>query len=222
MLVAGAILAGVIAYVIWVSVGIRTSLPIIRDWVLAFGPTGAIFFIAIYALAVVAFVPATPFTLVAVAIYGPWGVPVALVGALIGACASFGITRSKLRDRVEFLCRRRRITLAIDRAVARAGWWTVFLVRLSPILPFSLQNYAFGLTAVGFQPYLWATLVGMVPGTLLKIWVAQLGFAAAREVTFAGLLALAIGIVAAAIVAILVARLARRELADIDAGLEAR
>ena len=53
---------------------------------------------------------------------------------------------------------------AIDRAVTKEGWQVVVLLRLSPIIPFNVQNYALGVTSIPFWHYLGATLIGIIPG----------------------------------------------------------
>ena len=100
---------------------------------------------------------------------------------------------------------------AIDAAIAEEGWKVVGLLRLSPAVPFSAQNWILGATRVDFWPYLAATFVGIMPGTLLYVWITSLGAGGgggAAKWTF-----FAIGIAATLAVTVLVGRKARAKLA---------
>ncbi len=67
---------------------------------------------------------------------------------------------------------------AIDRAVARGGWRIVGLTRLSPLFPFTFLNYAFGLTQISLGEYVLASWIGMMPGTILHVYLGSLAQAA--------------------------------------------
>ncbi len=146
-----------------------------RDAIVGLGISGIILFVTVYAIAVVVFAPATPFTIAAGALYGYWGVPVSLAGAWAGAIASFALARGSLRDRWAFLCSQRQASDALERAVTALGWKAVLLVRLSPVVPFSLQNYLFGMTGVHLRAFALAGLIGMVPATVVKTLLGILG-----------------------------------------------
>jgi len=145
------------------------------------GAFGALLFVGAYAAAVLAFAPASIFTVAAGALYGYWGIPLSLAGALLGATLAFAIARRSLRSRFAFMRSRRSQFLAVDRATTRLGWRAVLLVRLSPLIPFSIQNYLFGMTAVRWRGYVLASLVGMLPATFVKI---GLGMAASGAASF--------------------------------------
>jgi uncharacterized membrane protein YdjX (TVP38/TMEM64 family) len=110
-----------------------------------------------------------------------------------------------------------------DRAIGERGAKLIFLLRLSPLIPFNLSNYFYGLTSVRFWPYLLASWIGMLPGTLLYVYLGAAGKAGLNgaagqasdhsplEYTFFG-----IGLIATVIVTIWVARIARRELSKTD------
>lgn len=138
------------------------------------GASGVVAFIGIYAIAVLGFAPASLFTIVAGAVYGYWGVAISLAGALLGSLAAFALARRSLRTRVALGSRHRRRLLALDRAATRLGWRAVLLVRLSPLIPFSIQNYLFGMTGVGATGYTLASLVDMLPATFVKIGVGMI------------------------------------------------
>ena len=196
-------------------------LPRFAAWVDSLGPLGPLAFVIGYAGAVVAFVPGSLPSLVGGAIFGLGkGVILVFVAATLGACIAFLISRHLVRASIE-----RRITgnphfAAIDRAIGKEGRRIVFLLRLSPVFPFSLLNYALGLSRVRFVDYLVAS-VGMLPGTLLYVYYGHvLGLAAALAGGVAhkrgagDYAVLALGLAATIVVTTLVTRIARRALAE--------
>lgn len=141
------------------------------------------------------------------------------VGATAGACLAFLISRYLARDRLSRKLSNHPRAIALDKAVGANGFAIVFLTRLSPILPFGVLNYAYGLTRVRFVVFLVATWLGMAPGGALYIAIGataksveDLG-ADKRALGPWGVAALAIGLIATLAVTVLLARLARRALA---------
>jgi uncharacterized membrane protein YdjX (TVP38/TMEM64 family) len=195
--------------------------PRFAAWVDSLGPLGPLVFVIGYAGAVVAFVPGSLPSLFGGAIFGlAKGVVLVFVAATLGASLAFLVSRHLVRALIE-----RRIAgnprfAAIDHAIEKAGRRIVFLLRLSPVFPFSLLNYALGLTRVRFLDYLLAS-VGILPGTLLYVYYGHvLGLAAALaggvgHARGAGDYAvLGLGLVATIIVTTLITRIARRALAE--------
>jgi uncharacterized membrane protein YdjX (TVP38/TMEM64 family) len=145
---------------------------------------------------------------------------VVFAGAVLGASAAFGLSRTVLRGAIERKVADDKRFTAINNAVAQEGRRIVFLLRLSPAFPFNLMNYALGLTRVRYVDYLVAS-VGMLPGTLLYVYtgkiagdVAALAGGAAPPRGTGYYLVLAVGLVATVAVTVLVTRLARRALAE--------
>jgi uncharacterized membrane protein YdjX (TVP38/TMEM64 family) len=188
-------------------------------WVDGLGAWGPAVFIAGYALAVAAFVPGSLLTLAGGAIFGvAAGTAYVFCAALLGSSLGFLIARYVARSAVERRLAGNEKFAAIDRAVGRQGRWIVFLLRLSPVFPFSLLNYALGLTSVKFTDYL-AASIGMLPGTLLYVYsgkavgdVASLAGGVAHERGASDFALLAVGLAATAGVTVLVTRIARRAL----------
>ncbi|MEM8797944.1 MAG: TVP38/TMEM64 family protein [Pseudomonadota bacterium] len=141
----------------------------------SFGPFGVIVFMLLYVGIVISFLPITPFSLAAGAIYGWWGIPIAFASANLGALLSFLIARGAGRNYIQRVIRRRPLAAVIDRCVLRGGWRLVLLIRLSGVLPFAVQNYSFGLTGLKVRPYVTATLIGLIPGTFVKAWIGKSG-----------------------------------------------
>jgi uncharacterized membrane protein YdjX (TVP38/TMEM64 family) len=132
-------------------------------------------FVVGYAVAVVGFVPGSVMTLAAGAIFGlAEGVLYVFLAASIGACAAFVVARYWARGWVEEQMAGNPRFAAIDRAIARQGRKIVFLLRLSPLFPFNLLNYALGVTRVSFTDYAVACF-GMLPGRLLYVYYGYYG-----------------------------------------------
>jgi uncharacterized membrane protein YdjX (TVP38/TMEM64 family) len=191
----------------------------LRSWIVGLGVTGVLIFAAIYIVGTVLLAPGAVLTIAAGFAYGFWGLPIVIVAATIGASLAFLIARFAARDMLRRLLERRRNIAAIDRAVAEEGWKIVALLRLSPLVPFNLQNYMFGLTAISFRHYVAATFAGIIPGTALYIYLGALGSAAGnggpvRWALFGAGLVATIGVV------VLVTRKARAKLRE--AGLADR
>jgi uncharacterized membrane protein YdjX (TVP38/TMEM64 family) len=189
-------------------------------WVVSLGPAGWVLYALVYALCCVAFVPASILTLGAGALYGlGTGTAIVLCGATLGATLSFLLAKSVLRKRVEKMTAGNPKFAALDKAIAREGAKIVFLVRLSPVFPFTYINYAFGLTGVRTAPYVLASFVGMIPGTFAYVYLGAAARAAASGQMDATKKALQIGgAVAALAAAIFVARVASKAIRSAGVG----
>lgn len=217
---------GAAALLVWLGARLGGRLPALVARVDALGAWGPAAFVLGYAVAVVAFVPASLLTLAAGAVFGvARGTVLVAAGATLGASAAFLLARYAARDAVARRLARAPRFAALDRAVGEDGRRLVFLLRLSPVFPFGLLNYALGLTRVRFVDYLVAS-VGMLPGTLLYVYsgkvagdVAALAAGAAPPRGAAHWLVLALGLAATALVTVRVTRLARRALASANTDL---
>src|SRR6476661_1264869 len=200
-------------------------LPAFSAWVNGLGTWGPVVFIAGYAIATVAFVPGSLLTLAAGALFGlARGTALVLVAATLGASLSFLVARYLARGLVERRLAGNERFAAIDRAIGLQGRRIVFLLRLSPLFPFNLLNYALGLTRVRFGDYLVAS-AGMVPGTLLYVYygkvagdVARLAAGGTVRRDAAYYVVLALGLAATVGVTTVVTRVARRALREATAG----
>jgi uncharacterized membrane protein YdjX (TVP38/TMEM64 family) len=192
-----------------------------RHWLLAFGPAGAGLFALIFILATVILAPDWPLSVLAGLVYGLWGIPVVIAAATIAASLAFLAARHLAREQVRRLVERRPAFAAVDRAVAEEGWKIVLLLRLSPLVPFNLQNYVLGVTGIPFAQYVPATLLGIAPATAVYVALGMMGKAATEGGGAGGLLEwvlLGVGLTATAAVALLIARKARTALAETVAG----
>jgi uncharacterized membrane protein YdjX (TVP38/TMEM64 family) len=149
-------------------------LPQFAAWVQSLGVWGPVVFIVGYAVAAVAFLPGSVLTLAAGIVFGlAYGTLYAFLGATLGASLAFLTARYLARSAIEKKLEGKPKFKAIDRAVGREGFKIVAMLRLSPILPFNLLNYALGLTKVPFLSYLLACFA-MLPGTLLYVYYGTL------------------------------------------------
>jgi uncharacterized membrane protein YdjX (TVP38/TMEM64 family) len=199
--------------------GAASGLQALLRWVPTLGPWGPVAFIVGYVLATVAFVPGSVLTLAAGAIFGLGpGTLYVFCAASLGACAAFALSRTVARGAIERRLEGNLRFAAIDRAIAAEGRKIAFLLRLSPVFPFSLLNYALGLTRVRFVDYAFACL-GMLPGTLLYVYLGSLaGDAAGRgtgERTQLEWLFRAAGLVVTLVVTLVITRTARRALREV-------
>lgn len=150
---------------------------LIRDsltWVESLGVLGGVAFMGIYILATIAFLPASLLTLAAGVVFGVvWGSVYVFLGATLGAIAAFLVGRYLLRGWVSQKVATNQKFTAIDAAVAQEGLKIVLLTRLSPVFPFNLLNYAFGVTGVTLKDYALGS-IGMIPGTIMYVYIGSL------------------------------------------------
>ncbi len=139
------------------------------------GPWGPVLVVVAYVLASVFLFPGSILTLGAGFAFGlVVGTVTVSLGSVAGASAAFWVGRTLARSWVEKKVAKSPRFRALDAAVAEQGFKIVLLTRLSPVLPFTVLNYAFGLTRVRFRDYLLASWVGMLPGTILYVYLGSL------------------------------------------------
>jgi len=141
----------------------------------SFGAIGLLFFVIVYILVVLLFLPITPFSMAAGAIFGWWGIPIAYFSAVVGSIIAFSISRGFGKEYAAKICAKRPIVGALERVVVKGGFRLILLIRLSGVLPFAVQNYAFGMTALDRRSYIWASLIGLLPGAIIKVWIGKTG-----------------------------------------------
>jgi len=138
------------------------------------GAIGAIVFILLYIVATVAFLPGSILTLGGGFVFDVvFGSIYVFVGATIGAICAFLIGRYLARGWVANKIQGNQKFAAIDRAVGKEGLKIVLLTRLSPIFPFNLLNYAYGITGVSLKDYALGS-IGMIPGTVMYVYIGSL------------------------------------------------
>ncbi|MDE0167109.1 MAG: TVP38/TMEM64 family protein [Bryobacterales bacterium] len=140
------------------------------------GAWAPLIFGVVYAIAATLLIPASALTLAGGAIFGlTVGTLTVWLSATTAAAMSFLIARYVARFKVEVIASRNPKFSAIDSAIGEGGWKIVALLRLSPAVPFNLQNYLYGLTAIRFWPCVGASAVFMLPGTFMYVYLGHLG-----------------------------------------------
>lgn len=189
------------------------------NWISGLGYLGPIVFILIYILATVLFIPGSILTLGAGAVFGVLSGSVFVsIASTIGAVLAFLIGRYIARGWVSKKIEGNQKFKAIDEAVAREGWKIVGLTRLSPIFPFNLLNYAFGVTKVSLRDYFLASWIGMMPGTVMYVYIGSLASdlaslgAGGRTKSPAEWTLYIVGLLATVIVTVYVTRIAKKAL----------
>jgi uncharacterized membrane protein YdjX (TVP38/TMEM64 family) len=203
------------------SWNLQESLKNALEWIDQLESVGAIAFIGIYIVATVALLPGSILTLGAGVVFGViQGSFYVFIGAVLGATLAFLVGRYLARGWVSRKIAGNEKFNAIDRAVGKEGLKIVFLTRLSPIFPFNLLNYAFGITGVTLKDYVIGSF-GMIPGTIMYVYIgslagniATLGAADQPSNPTVQWAIRIIGFIATAAVTIYVTRIARKALAE--------
>ena len=217
ILAAGLIALFVAAYI---YLPVSEWLTAFQSWVQGFGMLGWVIFIIVYALTAFLLIPGSILTIGAGVAYGLWAFPLVIIGAVLGSAISFLAARYVFHDRVQEKISQYPRFKAVNEAIRDEGWKVVLLLRLSPALPFSLQNWFLGLMPVGFWPSQIATLFGIMPGTLLYVWIASLGGEAAAggagdaDTSLLRYTVLGVGLLATLIVTIIITKKAQQKLKE--------
>jgi uncharacterized membrane protein YdjX (TVP38/TMEM64 family) len=182
---------------------------------------GMVAFVVVYVAAALLLVPGAALTLAAGLLYGPLlGTAIVSPASVIAATLAFIIGRTAGRGWIAGRIARYPKFNALDAAIGRSGLRLVALVRLSPAVPFSLLNYALGLTTIRLRDYVLGSFVGMLPGTFLYVYLGSLGSTigtVAQPSNGGSTLQRAVywlGLVASIAAVFLITRIARRALAQ--------
>ncbi len=201
------------------AIGYRQQLnaAALENWVRGAGAAGPIIFMIIYAVAAVFFLPGSVLTLVGGALFGPvWGTFYNLTGATLGATLAFLVARYLVSDWVEQKAGGK--FKKIKQGVEEEGWRFVALVRLVPLFPFNLLNYALGLTRIKLLHYIIASYIFMLPASIAYTYLGYAGreaVAGGEGLIQKGLLALAL-LALVAFLPRLITKMRQRPMFEID------
>lgn len=193
----------------------RPVLNATQGWIDSLGIWGPLVLGLVYIVAALLLVPGSLLTLAAGAAYGlVLGTVIASIASTTAAALAFLIARYIARDKVRRHVEQSRKLAAVDEAIGEGGWKIVALLRLSPAVPFNVQNYLYGVTAIRFWPCVLASWLGMLPGTFVAVYLGSLGKTAAAggETSTAEWIARGIGLLATIAVTFYIARLARHAI----------
>ena len=197
---------------------IQTHMKTVLTWIEAQGILGAVVFVGVYIIATVFFVPGSILTLGAGFVFGLLrGTVYVSIASTLGAGAAFLVGRYLARDWVSGKVEGNEKFKSIDDAVGREGWKIVGLTRLSPIFPYNLLNYAYGLTKVSFKGYFFTSWLTMLPGTIMYVYIGSLAsdlatLGGARERTTLEWILYGVGLAATVAVTVYVTAIARRAI----------
>jgi uncharacterized membrane protein YdjX (TVP38/TMEM64 family) len=154
-----------------------------EEYVRSLGPVGPAVVAVAYVVCTVLLIPGSAITIAAGTLFGlKTAFFVVLVGANLGALCSFLLARTFLRDKVAHWAEAKPKFRSLDRAIGRHGFKMVLLARLSPAFPFNVLNYILGITPVTTGRYVAASLIGMLPGMILYVYIG----AAAKDALVGG------------------------------------
>jgi len=215
------ILAGSAAALLFLP--LREHLDRFLHWVQSLGPWGPIVVGAAYIPATVLFFPGSILTLGAGFAFGVVAGTIAVsLGSILGSTAAFLVGRFLARDWVSSRVKGNPRFLALDRAVGESGFKIVLLTRLSPIFPYNLLGYAFGITRIRLSHYFLASWIGMFPGTVMYVYIGSAAKSIA-EVASGGTgersplqwALFGLGLLATVAVTVMLTRVARRALGGV-------
>jgi uncharacterized membrane protein YdjX (TVP38/TMEM64 family) len=159
----------------------------IQAWLTSAGIWAPIIYILLYIVATMLVLPSTVLNLTGGAIFGPWlGTVWTTLGAIIAAAIAFAFTRTIGRETVQKRLAGR--WQAMDAEVRRGGLFYMFAIRLIPIMPYGLVNFAAGLTSISFKDYVLGTTLGTVPSVLPFVLLGSSGLKAIKTGDFLPLL----------------------------------
>ncbi len=191
-------------------------------WIENLGPAGMGVYALLYIVACILFIPGSLLTLGAGAIYGVVaGSILVSVSSTLGATAAFLVGRYFARDWIAKKIEGNARFTTIDDAVAKEGWRIVGLTRLSPVFSFNLLNYAYGLTKVSLREYFFASWIGMMPGTVMYVYIgslagdlASIGAETAEAPSTARWTINIVAFIATVLVTVYVTKIARKALSE--------
>ncbi|HUQ28354.1 MAG TPA: TVP38/TMEM64 family protein [Usitatibacter sp.] len=216
-------LIGTAAVIAIVGVGMAMVLPMadwedlfeekLETWVHESGGFGALVFTGVYVVATLFLLPAVPLNVAAGALFGMyWGVSIVMAASTSAAVIAFLVARYLLRERIKKHYARKGMSAAIDKALRSEGWKAVALLRLSPVVPFAVKSYLFGVSAVRLRDYVIGTVLGKLPGAIVLTALGTTGRAAMDLSGAARWSLMAAGIAATVLVSWLIGRAAKKRL----------
>jgi uncharacterized membrane protein YdjX (TVP38/TMEM64 family) len=192
---------------------VAETLTRLQEWVASLGPAGPLAYGVIYVVGALLFIPGSLLTIGAGLLFGLVGGTILVsIASTLAAALAFLIARHLARAQVESWSARHERFAAISKVVEERGAAVVFYLRLSPLVPFNLSNYLYGLTPVKFWPYVFASWAGMLPATVLYVYLGTTGRAATEGRSVAEWTLFGAGLLATLVVGGMVGAAARKEL----------
>jgi uncharacterized membrane protein YdjX (TVP38/TMEM64 family) len=199
---------------VWLLLPLREWMDALQAWFKGRGALGMAIFALVLFVATFLPMPDWPLPIVAGYVYGVWAFPLVYVGITVPSIVAFLAARHLARDRIRAFLAKRPKYRSIDKAVGAGGWKVVALLRLSPMVPFNLQNYALGVTAISFGQYLAGTLIGITPGVAIYVYFGIFGYGLGKGPSALDWVLLGVGVAATITLGIIVTRKTKTLLED--------
>jgi uncharacterized membrane protein YdjX (TVP38/TMEM64 family) len=213
-LAAASVLGFVAIFAAWFLLPVQEWLQAFSDWAQGLGAMGVVLVSVAYVICTILLVPGVPLTLAVAVAYGWWSLLICFFGGMLAALISFLISRYLARDRVKRFIDKHPTIKAIDTVAHEESFKTILLSRLTPVTPFAVENYAFGVTGVRLGSFLLATAIGIVPGTIQNVWIGVIGRTAAQGgAGVANWILLIIGLAATVVLTVWMTRQAKKRMA---------
>jgi uncharacterized membrane protein YdjX (TVP38/TMEM64 family) len=179
-LAVASVLGFVALIVAWFLLPMQEWLQGFSQWAQSLGTMGVVIVSVAYVICTILLVPGVPLTLAVAVAYGWWALAICFFGGMTAALISFLISRYLARERVKRFLDTHPAMKAVDTVAHEETFKTIVLARLTPVTPFAVENYAFGVTGVRLGSSLAATAIGIVPGTIQNVWIGVMGRTAAE------------------------------------------
>lgn len=208
------------------SLNLGTWIEKALTWIASLGIWGPVAFTVIYIISTVLLIPGSVLTLGAGFLFGVFkGSIVVSIASTTGATLALLLGRTLFRKRIEGMVLRNPKFKAVDAAVRQNGFKIVILTRLTPVIPFSLLNYMYSLTRVRVHDFLIASLIGMIPGTVMYVYIGSLfqnitDIFGEHNKQPGEFILLVIGFIMTVIVMVLVTRIAKKSIRNVSPSLE--
>ena len=213
-LAAASVLGFVAIFVAWFLLPVQEWLQGFSEWAQGLGVIGVALVSVAYVICTILLVPGVALTLAVAVAYGWWALLICFFGGMLAALISFLISRYLARDRVKRFIDKHPTIRAIDTVAHEESFKTILLSRLTPVTPFAVENYAFGVTGVRLGSFLLATAIGIVPGTIQNVWIGVIGRTAAQGgAGVANWILLIIGLAATVVLTVWMTRQAKKRMA---------
>jgi uncharacterized membrane protein YdjX (TVP38/TMEM64 family) len=208
----GAAAVGLLALVVaWMLLPAAEWIDNLGQKVAELGWAGPVIYFVLYVIGTTILAPSPIMSIAAGVAFGWWGLPLLIASATAGATASFCLSRYFFSNDLQDWLTERRIFNAAKTAIDEEGWRVQLLFRLSPMVPFGLLNYLLGLTNTSLVTYVTCTVIGILPGSIVDIYIGVAGKNVGNTVQFAYLLA---GLIATAALVVLITVKARGYLRE--------
>jgi uncharacterized membrane protein YdjX (TVP38/TMEM64 family) len=199
------------AFMAWHFLPLEDWIQDFTAWIASLGVWGVVAFGVFYVIATLLLAPGSVMSIAAGVAFGLWGLPLVLVSATTGAGVAFLIARYVAHDKVAAALENHPKFKAVGKAIDEEGWKVVGLVRLSPQIPFAMTNYFFGVTNVGFWPFVMTTAIGVAPATFIYVNLGAMGHGVTGGDELRWIV-LIVGLIAGIVAGVLIARKAREKL----------